>query len=486
MDVRTAVALAVTVGREVDLSACAYGPATRDRFLSGPMGYYSFLAGLAQVTEARGVVEIGTHYGGSARAFAEGQRAADVQPNVLTFDVEDRSGNPVRGEPGIQRVLADVRDPAGAERLTGWAAQTTADIVYIDALKDQDFLEETIAATAHVGARWLVLDDILANTGMRAAWAALRDEYGARAISLDDVALNIRSSNYGQGVVALTDDAFAGLTADHLRAVQQDRWSDLVRAATASPTLDPPAGQRERAEELTVLHEAVGRLRGEGEIVVAGAASNVTSATLASALADAVAKGPELAGISVNVVAPFLMDASVAKARGDDVTERRTTFLPDFRAALGDAAPFVNTIAGDASSRRWTGRPIELLVVDWHREHTELAQVWRELLPYCIPGRSLLVVQGLGGQESPYLTAALGRLLPYLEVVGFAPDSLVLGPVQSPPANALDGLDHRRMDGWWDDIDRLDAAIDDRLGDRRAHQQVERSRAMLRKRLGQG
>lgn len=73
---RTVVAAAYSWGRDVDLRACDYGPTTDGTF-AGPKSYYRLLAGLARMTGAR-------------RIF---------------------------GQEGIQRVLADVRHPEGANRM---------------------------------------------------------------------------------------------------------------------------------------------------------------------------------------------------------------------------------------------------------------------------------------------------------------------------------------------------------------------------------
>jgi predicted O-methyltransferase YrrM len=412
--VKTAVALAWTSGRGLDLAACAYGPGAGGRVHADPMRYYHFLAGLARVTRARNIVEVGTHFGGSARALAEGQRAAGVAPNVLTFDVEDRAGAPVLGFDGVARALVDARHPEGAARVAEWAGDEPIDILYIDALKDAEFVETTVAAFSGRAVSWLVIDDIFANLNIRGAWDRIRQEHAGAATTLDEVVLDLRTGGYGQGVVALTGQALQGLAIDPLREAAARRWS----GEAAEPD----------------LREAVSRCTGEGEIVVVGA-NSATARTLARAL---IARA-DLGGVSVNVMAGFQGSSSADSSRGP-AARRGEPSLAEFRELLGDLATVVNVFAGDVPSLRWPGRPIELLVVGWKRDPTQLAHSWRELLPWCIPGGSLVLVEGIGHGVLGSPDQDLGGLLAHLEVLGVGRSSLALAPVSTPGPEALSSL----------------------------------------------
>lgn len=478
MHIRTAVAAAYGLGCELDLSACVYGPGAAGRFRAEPMSYYHWLAGLAQLTRADRIVEIGTHYGGSARAFAEGQRAAGRDPAILTFDVEDRAGAPVVGQPGVERVLADVRSPEGSARLREWAGGQRIDIAYIDALKDCEFVESTVAALTGFDIGWLVFDDIFANRSIRTAWDRLRAVYGDRAITVDEVEIGIRSGGYGQGAIALHPDVLGSLATDpavprRLRAAARRKWSAVLPPAGTPSEPRAAAGPRELPAELDLLRSAVARCSGGGEIVVLGAASGTTTRTLAEALDERTS----LRDMSITVIADFRnTTAAVSRVREDSATPARESFLDDFRRRLGSLASSVNLVAGDVPSLRWTGRPIELLVLGWHRTEAEIAAAFTELLPHCVPGGSLVVAEDFGNECAPFLHACVGRLLDHSDIVGFVPNALVLAPISMPDPKLLHELSEATAAESAVYVDRLDAA----LGNRAAKRLIERARARLR------
>lgn len=480
MRIRTALAAAYSWGRDVDLSVCDYGPTTQGSY-AGPESYYHLLAGLARMTSARRIVEIGTHFGGGARALAEGQQAAGLTPNVLTFDVEDRAGTPILDHDGVHRVLADVRYPEGAQRLREWADGAPVDIVYIDALKDQTFLEETVAAFADLDVGWLIFDDVFANRSIRTAWNDLRAQHGERAITVDEVALDIRSGGFGQGVIALAPEALRRLDEDptvveRLRGDARRRWRPALPTAVDPPPKPPEDGPRERPAELDLLRQAMQCCAGSGEIVVVGAASGTTTRTLAGALASR----PNPHSVSINVVANFLTtSAAVSRARQDYTTPRRVSFLADFRARIGELAPAVNLISGDVPSLRWSGKPIELLVIGWHRDETELAHAFTELLPHCTPGGSLLIIEDLAYEAAAYLHAAVGQLIDHFDVIGLVPNAVALAPISTPEPDQLRQVARLHPAHHPELADRLEAALDSSLGSTL----IERGRRQLLKRL---
>lgn len=480
MRIRTAVAAAYSWGRDIDLSGCDYGPTTQGSY-AGPESYYRLLAGLARMTGARRIVEIGTHFGGGARALADGQQAAGLTPNVLTFDVEDRAGTPILGHDGVHRVLADVRHPDGAQRLRDWAGGERVDIVYIDALKDQTFLEETVAALADLDVGWLIFDDVFANRSIRTAWNDFRAHHGERAITVDEVALDIRFGGFGQGVIALDPDVLSRLdedptVVDRLRADARRQWRPALPEAVDPPPKPPEDGPRERPAELELLRQAMQCRAGYGEIVVVGAASGTTTRTLA----DALASQPNPHSVSINVMASFLTtSAAVSRARQDYTTPRRASFLADFRARIGKLSPAVNLIAGDVPSLRYSGKPIELLVIGWHRDEAELAHAFTELLPHCIPGGSLLIIEDFGYEAAAYLHAAVGQLIDHFEVIGLVPNAVALAPISIPEPDLLRQVARLHAEDHPEFADRLEAALDSPLGSAL----INRGRRQLRKRL---
>lgn len=90
----------------------------------------------------------------------------------------------------------------------------------------------------------------------------------------------------------------------------------------------------------------------------------------------------------------------------------------------------MNLLAGDVPSLRWPGRPIELAIVTWYRDPQQLGFVWRELLPWCVPGGSLIIIDGIrGGTPDP--RTQLGPLLGHLEILAAGPNCLALAPIDA-------------------------------------------------------
>jgi hypothetical protein len=164
------------------------------------------------------------------------------------------------------------------------------------------------------------------------------------------------------------------------------------------------------------------------------------NAATVRSLARAVVERDDLADVPVSVIAGFPGSTSASDPSRGPAVRRGEPSLAEFRQQLGDAAAVVNLVAGDVPSLRWSGRPIELLVIGWSRDQTRLAHAWRELLPWCIPGGSLILIEGLRDDPPGPSYQELGWLRAHLEVLGAGRHCLALAPVSTPDPAALRSL----------------------------------------------
>ncbi len=170
------------------------------------------MAGFAALVEAKSILEIGTHFGGSANAFLAGLKSKIETPrigSIVTVDIEDR----VTGQdfdPAIKRLVGNLFEKDFAKNVMHTLGKLRPSIAYIDALKDGGFLTKTIAAIQPNRFEWLILDDISTNTSMQRKWAELSvDGKNIRGIDISDVVYPIREAGYGMGLISLNSGAAA-------------------------------------------------------------------------------------------------------------------------------------------------------------------------------------------------------------------------------------------------------------------------------------
>lgn len=171
---------------------CEYGPAQwDDGAWVGEVGYYWFLAGLAIETESKRVFEAGTHFGGSARAFAAGGA------EVFTCDVAPDGAKALAGADHITAVTA----PAEVGVKLCHDKWGSVDLAFIDI--DHEFTStiDAIVAALELNPRWLVLDDVRLSPAMSEVWQWVIHQH-PDAVDVDDFDITIRQG-VGLGVIAL-------------------------------------------------------------------------------------------------------------------------------------------------------------------------------------------------------------------------------------------------------------------------------------------
>lgn len=199
------ISQAWTSGQDIDLSDVGYGPVhwqSEERFLSSPAPYYFFLGGLVRSQGCKRIFEIGTHYGGSTQAISRGiVNSSDA--TIVTVDITDLNPD-LHAVGGITKLNGDANSEYILQRVMLAFGGEPVDLIFIDG--DHRFLPAITnfgLYSSLLQPRFVVIDDIVLNDGMRAMWDVICASYGAEAVNCVDVTPGVRSSACGFGLVRL-------------------------------------------------------------------------------------------------------------------------------------------------------------------------------------------------------------------------------------------------------------------------------------------
>jgi hypothetical protein len=201
---------------QFDLTNVGYGkvhwPDSVD-VLRSPFSYYYFLAGIVRVTQARNIVEVGTHQGGSTRALAAGLDPA-IDGRIVTFDVTEYGASMFSDHPVISAFTTDANSEKAFDACVRAFGAPKADLVFIDSTHEcwTTLLSFTIYSNV-IRSPLVILDDITLNPEMKKLWAYLQSRYGTdNAIDATDVEPAIRTGGSGTrpgfGIVRIPDAVF--------------------------------------------------------------------------------------------------------------------------------------------------------------------------------------------------------------------------------------------------------------------------------------
>jgi cephalosporin hydroxylase len=168
-------------GQDVDLTGVGYGRIHWDNEIDiwdFPVPYYYFLAGWCRLFRARRVLEIGTHWGGSAVSMARGMARGSPmgeELKLVTLDVTEESNNffPNQSENSmIHKIVGEAKSPSTIRKTAEAFAGEAVDLVYIDADHSEmpTFLNFAIYATL-LKPRVVICDDIELSDTMRSFWS---------------------------------------------------------------------------------------------------------------------------------------------------------------------------------------------------------------------------------------------------------------------------------------------------------------------------
>jgi len=184
--------LASEVGKGIDLTGCGYGPShtVANHVLSEPLSHYYFLAGFCKLIEAKNILEIGTHYGGSICSM---NRAVQAD-NIVTIDPEVHNELP----PNIKRIQGRGENRAtysGLRKLFNG----NLDFVFVDGVHSFYNTSMYFQNVKKLKPMFVVFDDIYLNSEMERFWKSISVKYDSHDCTQDSG----REENCGLGVVRL-------------------------------------------------------------------------------------------------------------------------------------------------------------------------------------------------------------------------------------------------------------------------------------------
>jgi hypothetical protein len=196
-------------GRRIVLSGCGYGKihwGNQRDVSNAPISYYRFLAGVAYLTGAKTALELGTHWGGSARAIARGMRDHSKDNNipsagrVVTIDITTESDSVLSGcfeRPMIEKIVGDANSPEVVRKVQAILGNSV-DLLYLDA--DHALVPTLLnfsIYTTLLRPKLVLFDDILLNDQMRSFWNIASTAYPDSSVNCIDVVPEIRSGEGG-------------------------------------------------------------------------------------------------------------------------------------------------------------------------------------------------------------------------------------------------------------------------------------------------
>lgn len=180
-------------GKTINIDGCHYGPHSRTKRYYAETEYYRFLAGLCSVVDAKQVLEIGTHYGGSIMAMSRG---TGKDAFLVTVDVIMRNTERFKQYPNVHRVLGNSISDAVAKKVYV-LFHPPIDVLYIDSTHTYEDVMANIQMYKGLKPRFVVLDDIHINDSMKSLWTTLQNKYECIDVS------EWSKRNVGFGVVKL-------------------------------------------------------------------------------------------------------------------------------------------------------------------------------------------------------------------------------------------------------------------------------------------
>ncbi len=113
--------------------------------------------------------------------------------------------------------------------------------------------------------------------------------------------------------------------------------------------------------------------------------------------------------------------------------------LPLAQRFLAPWAQNITLHRGEIADLRWTGGPVELLVVDAAKSTALTDHIAAQFFPSLIPGKSLLVHQDFLHRQQPWLAVQMVRLADYFTPLGLvAKDCVVFACTKAVDSAALD------------------------------------------------
>jgi len=433
---RAVIAAAWTQGQRIDTKHCIYAEDGRQ----GHMPYYSLLAGMSALLQARTILEIGTFRGGSALSLEAGLAAGVQEGIVITLDVSQDTCPSLEGYPRIKRVVAEFPTPLSIDLVDSVLAGNFVDLLYIDALKSGEFLASAVLA----GLRWnpmlVICDDVMANNSIQQAWEELSaDPRFLCAQRCCQSIQGIRSNIYDMGFL-LCDRANPALLSQRAEVVSVTSFN----SAALRPSEEIPSSLQCRElpgmindnERQLYYHIVTHRLSGAGQIVDAGACLGASSRIFGEGLR---AKGAA-SDIRVHSYDLFRNTNTSHDKFLQPPPSRNSDLLPYFMRNVCPVADRINIYPGNFLDMKWTGSPIELCFVDIAKSPALNAHVYASFASAWIPGHTYYLQQDFVHLEAPWVQYVIGYLADHFVFLRVEAPTLCMGVTSPIPIQKIDRI----------------------------------------------
>jgi len=212
MNLVDVVVNAWNVGNTIDLSGIGYGKihwGNHKDIVKEPFDYYQFLSGFVASQNLKNILEIGTHWGGSTVSIARGCAANSRAPNarIFTIDVTDESDKWLPFQPEYRLIRKYVGDanhkPAIDAAIEFLKPDCKLDLLFIDA--DHSFMPSLIQYSIYstiFSPKYVILDDINLNDGMRQLWKMLTKKMPPSDYAVaNEIIPDVRGEDSGFGIL---------------------------------------------------------------------------------------------------------------------------------------------------------------------------------------------------------------------------------------------------------------------------------------------
>nr|QBK89084.1 MAG: glycosyl transferase family 8 [Mimivirus LCMiAC02] len=182
--------------------------------------YYNIIAGLTRFANITNVIEIGTHKGGSALSFFSGFRKSK-NSQIITIDIVEHELAKTRlKHTNIIRLIGDSLDNDILLKVKkNLVKKDGKTMLFIDALKDGDWVVKNINKYQFLNADYILLDDITTSLSMKNQWMKFQSQLKYCYNIVDYLGRESRNSsrfNCGFGLIMNNLDRGLGLTVNSI------------------------------------------------------------------------------------------------------------------------------------------------------------------------------------------------------------------------------------------------------------------------------
>jgi hypothetical protein len=191
----------------------------------------------------------------------------------------------------------------------------------------------------------------------------------------------------------------------------------VIKKAVSLPRLPPKHGMTNGEEQIYFQHYAKKIFSGEGEIIDLGCWLGSTTISLAAGLS----KNPSALrkGRLIHAYDLFIWESWMDKYTTGCLKQYKPgeSFLDEYKTRVKAYSKLIRIYPGDLSKTRWSGEPIEFLLVDAMKSWDLAKIIVEKFYPSLIPGKSYVLQQDFKHHYTSWIHLVHYRLRNYFEPV---------------------------------------------------------------------